>query len=642
MMIHEQQALKKCLTYKAFSVIDMKRPIYLFLFLFFLLTDFSRAQDTIFHPQSVLSHPDNVHPLSRPENINHTDDFQFAIVADRTGGHRPGVFEYAIDKLNLMQPEFVMSVGDLIEGYTEDKDEIYRQWTEFNKFIDKLHAPFFYVPGNHDYKNAVMAQIWKELYGPSYYYFLYKNVLFLCLNTEGSMNGYESGGIDKTQYEFVKMVLEDNTDANWTIVFMHQPLWLSEDAGYWNEIENILQKRKHTVFAGHIHQYMKYERNNGKYFTLASTGGISQMRGLNYGEFDHIVWVTMTEEGPVIANLLLPGIWDENIVTKEINRMMNTEKILIDPAFIEDNDFREAHFKIHLSNDNNYPLWSYFAFNQNQYLIPGEPTYEKELEANSYEIITIPVNSSQRVDINEIEPLIMNAWFIFKYEDGRDIQTERKYGLAPVKKEYTYFSRTKIWIDGTLDEWQGLPFRVNRKSYKTGNMNEYSGDYDGSFEFDIRYDYENLYIAMSVWDDEVILNKDESLWSQDVVRIYLDARPLLISSNGVGQNRFEDFLYISFAPSVDRKDDIEIYQQNQLPENIAVATKRTIAGFDVEMSIPLKYLEEKNGKEWQNFRFNAAFIDYDQNNSTTEIWYMPGWDSERNYVGSGTFFRNQD
>jgi len=45
-----------------------------------------------------------------------SDQFQFAVVADRTGGHRRGVFSKAVQQINLMHPEFVMSVGDLIEG----------------------------------------------------------------------------------------------------------------------------------------------------------------------------------------------------------------------------------------------------------------------------------------------------------------------------------------------------------------------------------------------------------------------------------------------------------------------------------------------------------------------------------------------
>jgi hypothetical protein len=44
------------------------------------------------------------------------DPCQFAIVSDRTGGHRQGVFSKAVQQVNLLQPAFVMSVGDLIEG----------------------------------------------------------------------------------------------------------------------------------------------------------------------------------------------------------------------------------------------------------------------------------------------------------------------------------------------------------------------------------------------------------------------------------------------------------------------------------------------------------------------------------------------
>src|SRR5881392_4081346 len=55
---------------------------------------------------------------------NDPDEFRFAIVSDRTGGHRPGVFSRAVEQINLMQPEFVLSVGDLIEGYTEDAKRV--------------------------------------------------------------------------------------------------------------------------------------------------------------------------------------------------------------------------------------------------------------------------------------------------------------------------------------------------------------------------------------------------------------------------------------------------------------------------------------------------------------------------------------
>ncbi len=43
--------------------------------------------------------------------------------------------------------------------------------------------PFFYVPGNHDIAGEASAQVWKERFGPAYYHFIYRDVLFLCLNS---------------------------------------------------------------------------------------------------------------------------------------------------------------------------------------------------------------------------------------------------------------------------------------------------------------------------------------------------------------------------------------------------------------------------------------------------------------------------
>jgi hypothetical protein len=51
---------------------------------------------------------------------------------------------------------------------------------------------------------------------------------------------------------------------------------------------------------------------------LATTGGASKLRGKADGEFDQVVWVTMKESEPVIANLLLDGIEDKNVRTRSI------------------------------------------------------------------------------------------------------------------------------------------------------------------------------------------------------------------------------------------------------------------------------------------------------------------------------------
>ena len=261
-------------------------------------------------------------PWTHLNFYNDPDNFQFAIVTDRTGGMRPGVFRKAVTQLNLLQPEFVMSVGDLIEGYTESRDTLKQQHDEMDEILSNLEMRFFRVAGNHELtsgkgmSNDVMLDMYRERYGRPYYHFVYKDVLFLVLCTDDIT--YDN--VSDTQVDYVNKVLKDNMNVRWTFVFFHAPYfyWDEKDkADGYVEIVNMLKDRPHTAFAGHAHRYKKVEKHGHSYIGLATTGGGSKLRGVEFGEFDHIVWVTMTDTGPRIANLMLDGIFDENIEIAE-------------------------------------------------------------------------------------------------------------------------------------------------------------------------------------------------------------------------------------------------------------------------------------------------------------------------------------
>src|SRR5262249_11738876 len=153
---------------------------------------------------------------------NAPDEFQFAIVSDRTGGHRPKGFSRAIDQLNLLHPEFVVSVGDLLEGYTEKHEESARPRREFQTYASRPHMPFFYVVGNHDLANKVMGDVWREKFGRTYYEFLYKDVLFVALDSEDPPKDNKYGRISAEQVAWLKKVLEANASVRWTLVFLHK------------------------------------------------------------------------------------------------------------------------------------------------------------------------------------------------------------------------------------------------------------------------------------------------------------------------------------------------------------------------------------------------------------------------------------
>lgn len=268
-------------------------------------------------------------PWTHLQANNDPDNFQFVIVADRTGGMRKGIFDTAVDKVNLMQPEFVMSVGDLIMGgkNTEgDNAAIDAMWSEFNSMIDRFEMPFFYVSGNHDINNPTLSEQWQKRYGPTYYSFKYRDVLFIVLNSEIIKNLQNSWpGMHQAQLEWLKKVIASETDVRWTLVFLHEPMWNFKNDPVipdeyqpihqrWLEVERAFERKNLTLFAGHRHHYKKETRNDHEYFTLATTGAGNQLRGIDYGEFDHFLWVTMTDDGPVIANLLLDGVLDPDIV----------------------------------------------------------------------------------------------------------------------------------------------------------------------------------------------------------------------------------------------------------------------------------------------------------------------------------------
>ena len=138
----------------------------LFLFTSLLFASASLfAQNQEYFKSDVETH---LKPWTHLEFYNDPADFQFALVTDRNGGNQPGIFEDAVSKINILYPEFVLSVGDLISGYTRDTAQIEYEWDEVNEIIDDLKMPFFYLPGNHDITNQVMAKEWEKRYGRPY------------------------------------------------------------------------------------------------------------------------------------------------------------------------------------------------------------------------------------------------------------------------------------------------------------------------------------------------------------------------------------------------------------------------------------------------------------------------------------------
>ena len=609
-------------------------------------------------------------PWTRLAANDASENFHFVIVSDRTGGARPGVFESAIPKVNLLEPAFVVSVGDLIEGYTDDQAQLDREWDEFEGFVAGLETPFFYVAGNHDMNNAVMAETWRARFGPSYYHFVYKDVLFLVLNSElfGMVSEPETpvpGPWQQAeQLAFIEETLAEHPNPRWTIVLVHQPLWDYADGprGDWPKVEAMLGERDYTVFAGHFHRYVKNVRQDRKYITLATTGGGSSLRGGIYGEFDHVAWVTMTADGPRIANLLLDGIHDEDIVTGESraavrllagNSPRASTTLRSVPVFGEGTHFESGHVAFELRNGSTRDIR--LAYNVDQgpdirYI--GHPQAQVVPPGQSARIELL-LSTAQPVHYAGLAPGRVEWSLSTDTADG-PVQLKRTSALLPTSLLPVPSGPVPI-VDGELDDWPAeLPFRVLRQGDVAARRTART---DISYAFAVRQAGGNVYLAARVVDDDVFASTTLGPDVQDAFVIFADARPEpersanlpLYPATVAGHLAHMALARITLAQAA--PDDTSA----ELAESLAAVrwkTGRTGTGYVVEAEISGEFLDAQAGQPWQHVRLGVVAVDWDEDEAHNRIpWHVRGsastalhWQPNRfgdaPVAGTGTFVRS--
>jgi hypothetical protein len=580
------------------------------------------------HPAIQLPPVSGAKPWTNKPINDKPGQFQFAIVSDRTGGHRPGVFEDGIRKINWLQPEFVMSVGDLIEGYTTDTVELHRQWDEFTGFVNRLEMPFFFVPGNHDLTNPVQERIWQKRIGPTNYSFVYKNVLFLAVNSEDQTRGSARGSVSDGQYEWIKKTLEAHPDVRWTLLFMHQPLWVQPtDPVRWFDVEKLLVERKHTVFVGHRHHYVQFERNRTNYYQLGTTGGASSLRGPQFGEFDHFVWVTMTDQGPLLANLQLEGIFDDKLHTEQIaaftSKLWSSDVIRAEPLYVDGN-FRKDSIRFRLTNTYDVPMTVRFSAGFSWDLKTDFPKPETVVPPNSVAFLAMGVEARRAKPVEQLQSLKVKAEVAIQHQPlpVGDFFVPFQFHVAPLKR-YTLAKRKgEIKIDGNLNEW-ALPFTINTP--------------EGA-AFNVVYDADRVYLAVQVNDSEIINPAESPTFNQDFVGFVLDGQPQAQSAADTGEGWFRKSLYFIASPE-DASGKNSVWDMEEQEQQIEWKCVRNAKGYALELAAPVSYFKQLQG-EWRTVRVNVVVQDKDRDSKSPRIFWQPNWRDANNIPGSGMFFRN--
>src|SRR5712691_3502353 len=225
--------------------------------------------------------------LAEPKN-----DFRFSVIGDRTGAAQPEIYGRIWREIDLMHPDFVINVGDTIQG---GKDELAQgQWQDLRPVWQRYnHFPLYFTPGNHDIWSDRSLEVYqKETGRPSYYSFNYQDAHFTVLDNSRTLD------LTDSQLKFLEDDLKANQERRPKFVFFHKPYWIAFLKLGSGEFPLHQLAKKYGVsyiISGHGHQFVRLMRDGIVYLEVGSSGG-SIKRGLDRGEgfaqgwFYHHVW----------------------------------------------------------------------------------------------------------------------------------------------------------------------------------------------------------------------------------------------------------------------------------------------------------------------------------------------------------------
>ncbi len=572
-------------------------------------------------PQALILPPlDGAKPWSEKPILDDPSRFHIAIMTDNTGGHRPGIWMKAVERINWMRPAFVVSVGDLIEGYSTNRDDIEAQWKEFLGFIDKMQMKFFFVAGNHDVSNPTMHKIWREHFGTEWYSFDYKGVHFVCMSSEDS-----DDQIGPKQLAWLEKDLAENAGARWTLLFMHKPLWTRAEAAAtagnsdptnWKNVEKLLGDRPFTVFAGHVHHYVQYERSGRKYYHLATTGGGSQLRGIPYGEFDHVTWLTMEADGPHVANLLLDGILPADAVTEKgiarFRDFLAKTRVEVAPILISEGEgLTEGKIEIRVTNQFDRPI-------EVRGTIQGLPLRGLHVDPASLDISAAPgettamsvgIRFAESIAFPHLAETLLTAR-IRTVGDDPPLSCERTIPVV-IDRKFPCPAVTLKSIDGVLEDALARIESTDEHPLLVGAAETWTGPGDASVQFGLGHDDRFLYVSAHVVDERIIDGRD-------ALELRLDARFIDVRRNEPQLGRGTYAFRLS-APDASNQSKLEVtaFRGGKRFEGTVAAARRVNDGYDVEIAVPIEFITSIQSADWHSVQATMIVHDQDENDGKT-------------------------
>jgi predicted phosphodiesterase len=534
--------------------------------------------------------------LSDSEGVNDLSKYpvRFVILGDRTGGHTPGIFKQIVIEAERLKPDFVVTVGDMIEGYTEDTTVVVSEWDEYLSLLEPLEMPIYHTAGNHDITYESLEELYRRYVGEPYYSFDHRGLHFTFLDNS---RWDSSDQLPDQQLAWLEADLRNHQDATHTFVFMHKPFWYSTTD---------------AVVTGHFHRYFSGKFDGIIYTSLGSSGG--SMEDYLIGPGYHFAWVTVDEQEISIAPIKMGAVlpWDETKAYELFTAFSCLNKGLrfVNPATVTD-ELKVASTTVELTLHNYSesevledtviwevpPGWSVNPVGQAVKIPPGEEerlSFRLECTGSLYPLPSILVDFPYAEDKSLTVKKYLHA--------SRELDCPR--AVSPPK------------IDGKLDDkvWQ---LAATDLLGTEGNLTTIDSTW-----FYFAHDDESLYLAASCHESKMsslkadVAERDGAVYSEDCIGYFFQPR---IDQDIIYQ------IYINpagivFDQRISPGEDGYFAGDPQWNGTYEIATDRGKNLWIVEARIALEQLGAKadKGKEWGiNFRRKQSRL------ASTGNWQVP-------------------
>lgn len=226
-------------------------------------------------------HPTYANNSKSPNGTKKEDTFEFVFLTDihlKPEMNAPKGFQMAIDKVNALNPDFVITGGDLVfdvmRGNFEKSEALFQL---YKKMEQKFKMPVYNCIGNHDlfaiYEESPETEehpdykygMWERHFGETYYAFDHKGWHFITLNSlDVTENKRYRGVFNKDQLRWLEAHLKTVARETPVVITTHIPMICtygqlhgkpsSRQVGNAHEVFTLLENHNlKLVLQGHIH-----------------------------------------------------------------------------------------------------------------------------------------------------------------------------------------------------------------------------------------------------------------------------------------------------------------------------------------------------------------------------------------------------